>query len=175
MSTLIFKPDLLTRQADAEHRRDLWPCPSPFVASLTVGPEHMDEFGHTNNTVYLVWMQAVAALHSKHLGLTFDDFVALGSGCVARHHDIHYKRPSFAGDTLWVATWISRNEGKTDMLRQYHFVRASDLATIATGSTQWVCIDMNTGRPKRQPPEFLSAYRVTSINNPNADTAADTQ
>lgn len=64
-----------------------------------------------NNTIYLVWMQAVAALHSRQLGLTFQDFVELGYGCVARQHHMEYKRPTFAGDTLWVATWISHNEG----------------------------------------------------------------
>lgn len=112
-----------------------------------------------------LWMQAVAALHSAQLGLSFQDFVELGYGCVARQHHLEYKRPTFAGDMLWVATWISHNEGKADMTRQYQFVRESDQATVMQGHTQWVCIDMKTGRPKKQPPRFVEAYRA--VIHPN--------
>ncbi|WP_370262466.1 acyl-CoA thioesterase [Limnobacter sp.] len=137
-----------------------WDHLPQFVGKLTVQPAHLDEFGHTNNTIYLAWMQAVAALHSRHLGLTFEDYVALGYGCVARQHHMLYKQPTYQGDTLWLGTWISQNDGKADMVRQYQFVRESDLATVMQGHTQWVCIDMKTGRPKRQPPKFVDCYRA---------------
>ena len=107
----IFKQSDLQAIAVADTSPTAWNCPPQFVATLTVQPEHLDEFEHTNNTIYLAWMQAVAALHSRQLGLTFQDFVELGYGCVARQHHMEYKRPTFAGDTLWVATWISHNEG----------------------------------------------------------------
>lgn len=138
----------------------VWNNTPQYVAQVTVQAEHLDEFNHTNNTIYLVWMQAIAALHSRQLGLTFQDFVELGYGCVARQHHMEYKRPTFQGDTLWVATWISHNEGKADMTRQYQFVRASDKATVMQGHTQWVCIDMQSGRPKKQPPQFVEAYKA---------------
>ena len=66
---------------------------------------HLDEFDHTNNTIYLVWMQAIAALHSKHLGLTFQDFVELGYGCVARQYQIVRESDHatvMQGHTQWV-------------------------------------------------------------------------
>jgi len=77
---------------------------------------------------------------------------------------MEYKRPTFAGDTLWIATWISHNEGKADMTRQYQFVRESDHTTVMQGHTQWVCIDMRTGRPKKQPLRFVEAYKVVHTN-----------
>lgn len=158
----IFKDVNLTPIALADTAPGVWNSTPQYVGQLTVQAEHLDEFGHTNNTIYLVWMQAIAALHSSHLGLTFEDFVKLGYGCVARQHHMEYKRPTFAGDTLWVATWISQNEGKADMTRQYQFVRASDQATVMQGHTQWVCIDMKTGRPKKQPPRFVEAYKAVA-------------
>ena len=46
------------------------------------------------------------------------------------------------------------------LTRQYQFVRESDHATVMQGHTQWVCIDMKTGRPKKQPSRFVEAYRA---------------
>lgn len=158
----IFKVSDIQTIATSDTPQSVWPCTPQCVGKLTVQPEHLDEFEHTNNTIYLVWMQAIAALHSRQLGLTFQDFVELGYGCVARQHHLEYKRPTFAGDTLWVATWISHNEGKADMTRQYQFVRESDHATVMQGHTQWVCIDMKTGRPKKQPSRFVEAYRAVN-------------
>src|SRR3546814_3964932 len=44
------------------------------------------------------------------------------------------------------------------MWRRYQIVRASDRKTVLRGQTQWVCVDMKSGRPKRMPPEF-QAYK----------------
>lgn len=160
----IFKDSDIQAISLSDTDTDVWNSNPQFVGQLTVQAEHLDEFEHTNNTIYLAWMQAIAALHSSQLGLTFQDFVELGYGCVARTHHMEYKRPTFEGDTLWIATWISHNEGKADMTRQYQFVRASDRATVMLGHTQCVCIDMKTGRPKKQPPRFVEAYRaVTTV------------
>lgn len=160
----IFQDSDLTPIDTANTSQGAWNCSTPYVGKLTVQAQHLDEFGHTNNTIYLVWMQAIAALHSSSLGLTFQDFVELGFGCVARQHQMLYKQPTFEGDTLWVGTWISHNEGKADMTRQYQFVRESDQRTVMEAHTQWVCIDMKTGRPKRQPARFIECYKAISHN-----------
>ena len=159
---IIFKDSELRAIHVSETAPNIWQCESPFVGVLQVQAADLDEFGHTNNTIYLVWMQAIAALHSKHLGLTFQDFVELGYGCVARQHTMNYKRPTFAGDTLWIGTWISHNEGKADMTRQYQIVRERDGAPVLQGSTQWVCIDMKSGRPRKQPPRFVECYQAVN-------------
>lgn len=158
----IFKDSDIQIISTTDTPLDVWNCAPQCVGQLTVQAEHLDEFQHTNNTIYLAWMQAIAALHSRQLDLTFQDFVELGFGCVARQHHMEYKRPTFAGDRLWIATWISHNEGKADMTRQYQFVRASDLSTVMLAHTQWVCIDMKTGRPKKQPQRFVEAYRAVN-------------
>lgn len=133
--------------------------PGPYVQTVTVGPEHLDAFQHTNNVVYLGWMEEVAWAHSVALGFGMDDFRRLGAGCVARRHELDYLAPTFAGDTLHVATWIAQNQGRLDMWRAYQIVRAQDGRTVLRGRTRWVCVDLKTGRPRRQPPEFVAAYR----------------
>lgn len=133
--------------------------PGPYVQTVTVRPEHLDAFQHTNNVVYLGWMEDVAWAHSVALGFGMDDFQRLGAGCVARRHELDYLAPTFAGDTLHVATWIAQNQGRLDMWRAYQIVRAQDGRTVLRGRTRWVCVDLKTGRPRRQPPEFVAAYR----------------
>ncbi|MGQ0699652.1 MAG: acyl-CoA thioesterase [Panacagrimonas sp.] len=136
-----------------------WDVPAPFVQVVTVGAEHLDDFGHTNNVVYLSWLQDAAWAHSVSLGFGMEDYRRVGAGCVARRHELDYLAATFVGDTLHVATWIAENEGRLDMWRAYQIVRAQDGKTVLRGRTQWICIDMKTGKPRRQPADFVAAYR----------------
>ena len=136
-----------------------WDVAQPYVQQLVVGPEHLDEFGHTNNVVYLSWLQDVAWAHSVSLGFGMADYRRIGTGCVARRHELDYLAATFVGDRLQVATWIAENGGKLDMWRAYQIIREGDGKTVLRGRTQWICVDMGSGRPRRQPPEFVAAYR----------------
>lgn len=136
-----------------------WDVPAPFVRILKVDAEHLDAFGHTNNVVYLSWLQDVAWAHSESLGFGMEDYRRVGAGCVARRHELDYLAATFAGDTLHIATWIAENTGRIDMWRAYQIIRAADGKTVLRGRTQWICVDMTSGKPRRQPPEFVAAYR----------------
>ena len=135
-----------------------WDVPAPFTLAVTVGPEHLDAYQHTNNVVYLGWLEQVAWAHSNALGLDMAAYCRLNVGCVARRHELDYLAPTFAGDALMLATWIHENDGRLSMWRRYQIIRVADAKTVLRGATQWVCVDMTTGRPKRQPPEFVAAY-----------------
>lgn len=135
-----------------------WDVLKPYVQILVVGPEHLDAFGHTNNVVYLSWLQDVAWAHSTALGFGMADYQRVGAGCVARRHELDYLAATHPGDVLHVATWVAENTGKLDMWRAYQIIRERDRKTVLRGRTQWICIDMKSGRPKRQPPEFIAAY-----------------
>jgi acyl-CoA thioester hydrolase len=136
-----------------------WDVRDPFIERVTVQPEHIDQFGHTNNVIYLSWLERVAWSHSQTLGLGFADYERLGCGCVARRHELDYLAPTFAGDELLLATFIHENDGRLTMWRGYQIIRAGDGRTVLRGRTQWVCVDMKTGKPRRQPPEFVQAYK----------------
>lgn len=140
-----------------------WDVAAPFTQKVVVDPQHLDHFQHTNNVVYLSWLEQVAWGHSQQLGLGFADYERLGTGCVARRHELDYLAATFAGDTLWLATWIAETDAKFTMWRAYQVIRESDRKTVLRGRTQWVCVDMKSGRPKRMPPEFVGVYKpVTS-------------
>jgi acyl-CoA thioester hydrolase len=142
-----------------ENAEYAWDVRNPYIERVTVQPEHIDRFGHTNNVVYLSWLERVAWSHSQSLGLDFADYERFGCGCVARRHELDYLAPTFAGDDLLLATFIHENDGKLSMWRGYQIVRAGDGKTVLRARTQWVCVDMKSGRPRRQPPEFVQAYK----------------
>jgi acyl-CoA thioester hydrolase len=136
-----------------------WDAATPFTQAVTVQAADIDEFGHTNNVVYLSWLEKVAWAHSQSLGLGMDDYRHLGAGCVARKHELEYLAPTFAGEELLAGTWIHENDGRLSMWRAYQIVRPRDGRTVLRGRTHWVCVDLKTGKPRRMPPEFVAAYR----------------
>ncbi len=126
---------------------------------VTVLPADTDEMGHTNNVVYLGWLERVAWSHSHALGMNMERYRALDAGCVARRHELDYLAPTFAGDELLLGTWIIENDQRITMWRGYQIIRPSDGKTVMRARTLWVCVDMKRGRPRRQPPEFLAVYK----------------
>ncbi|HQV23075.1 MAG TPA: thioesterase family protein [Agitococcus sp.] len=135
-----------------------WLVATPFIMKVLVEPKHQDDFGHTNNVVYLQWLEQVAWQHSASLGLDIATYYRLGCGCVVRKHELNYCLPSYVGDELAIGTWISANDAKLSTVRSYQVVRLQDQKTILTAHTQFVTVDMKTGKPKRMPPEFIQAY-----------------
>lgn len=137
----------------------IWDVVEPFVLSVTVQSSDLDEFGHTNNVMYLSWLERVAWGHSNSLGLSMDDYRRLGCGCVVRKHELEYLAASFSGDELLLGTWVQENDGRLSMWRGYQILRARDGKTVLRGRTHWVCVDLKTGKPRRMPPEFINSYR----------------
>ena len=48
------------------------------------------------------------------------------------------------------------------MTRRYQIVRESDGRTLLRGRTRWVCVALDSGKPRRMPPEFLQGYQITA-------------
>lgn len=136
-----------------------WDVGAPFTQSVTVQAGDLDQFAHTNNVVYLAWLERVAWAHSVSLGLSMDDYRRLGAGCVARRHELEYLAPTFLGEELQLGTWIAECDAKFTMWRHYQILRPADGRTVLRARTQWVCIDITTGKPKRMPAEFVAAYK----------------
>lgn len=135
-----------------------WDVPNPYTLPVTVLAEHIDAYGHTNNVVYLQWLERVAWAHSSALGLSMDDYQRLGAGCVVHRHELDYLAATFAGQQLMLATWIHENDNRLSMWRRYQIIRLDDGKTVLRGQSHWVCVDLASGRPRRQPPEFIAAY-----------------
>ena len=134
-----------------------WDAPSPHVLPVSVADAHIDLMRHVNNVHYLQWLEDVAWDHSIALGMSPRDYARLGQGMVVRRHELDYLVPALLGDRVLLATWIVGLD-KLSLHRRYQFVRERDGATLFRGATHFVCVDIDSGRVRRMPPEFSAVY-----------------
>jgi acyl-CoA thioester hydrolase len=135
-----------------------WDAPHPFTLALKPGPADIDGLNHTNNAVYVRWCEQIGWAHSEALGLGIADYRRLDRAMAIRRGTYDYLLPTFDGEALTLATWLSGGDGKLTLERHFQLVRDSDQATVLRGHWDLVCIDMSSGRARRMPPEFLAAY-----------------
>jgi len=123
-----------------------------------VRPEHIDGLGHTNNAVYVGWLEQCAWRHSQSLGLDLDDYRRLDRAMAVLRHEIDYLASAYQGEQLQLATWIVESDHRLKMRRRFQLVRPLDGATLVRALTTFVCIELSSGKPKRMPAEFVEGY-----------------
>jgi len=138
-----------------------WDYPNPFEIKVTVTAKDIDLVGHVNNVVYLRWLEQAAWDHSHHLGLTWEVYQVENRAMVARRHELDYLAAAFEHEHLRIGTWITENNEKVSITRQYQIIRESDGRCLLRGKTKWVCIDIKSGKAKRMPSHFVSGYKIT--------------
>jgi len=134
---------------------------SAHVIELEVEAPDIDAYDHVNNAVYLTWLDRAAWSHSAALGVPLEKCVALRRGMAALRTEIDFVRAALLGDRVRVATWIAGSNGRLRVERRFQVVRAADDATLARARTEYVCINLDSGRAVRMPELFARAYVVT--------------
>jgi acyl-CoA thioester hydrolase len=143
-----------------------WDYPSPFVRTVVPSAGDIDGLNHTNNAVYVRWCDATAWAHSEALGLDLGVWNHLNRAMAIRRSEYDYLLPSFLGEELLLGTWLTGTDGKITMERRFQLVRPRHAATIMRGRWELVCIEMNTGRPRRIPAEFAAVYLPAIVDTP---------
>lgn len=139
-----------------------WPVISPHIVRKVAVASDIDAFHHVNNSRYIDWANEIAWAHSNALGLSMEDYIRLGVGCVVWRHEFDYVAPVRLAEAIDVATWIAENDRRVRLVRAYEMRNAATGAVVFRGRTRFVCIDMTTGRPSRMPQEFIEAYKPQS-------------
>jgi len=134
-----------------------WDRPNPHTLLVTVAPEHIDLMRHTNNVVYLQWLEDIAWAHSAALGLGPAEYEALGHGMVVRQHELNYIQATRLGERIVLATWLTGAD-KLTLQRHYQFIRLEGGQTVFRGRSEFVCVDIAQGKVRRMPPAFVEAY-----------------
>jgi acyl-CoA thioester hydrolase len=142
--------------------QDAWEFPNPHVVDIDVTAADIDEYAHVNNAVYLRWLDRAAWSHSAALGLSIDDCTRLRRGMAALRIEIDYVRAALARERVQVGTWIVATDSKLRVTRRFQVRHAVDGGTLARAQTEYVCLNLDSGRATRMPPEFKSTYRVTT-------------
>jgi acyl-CoA thioester hydrolase len=138
-----------------------WDFPTAHMVELAVQPQDIDAYGHVNNSVYLTWLDQAAWSHSAALGVPLAECVNSRRGMAAQRIEIDYVRAAVAGDAVQVATWIESTDARLRVGRRFQLRRLGDGTTLARAKVEYVCINLDTGRATRMPPQFSQAYRVT--------------
>jgi acyl-CoA thioester hydrolase len=129
---------------------------SPTYTKTFIIPENsIDENGHVNNVAYVQWMQDIAVEHYASIG----GIQAQGPDAtwVVRGHKIEYFLSAFTGEEIEVRTWVE-NIQRVRSMRKYEFVRKSDGKTLVRGETDWVFVDVRSGRPLAIPEEVKKIF-----------------
>jgi acyl-CoA thioester hydrolase len=138
--------------------------PTPHVIELAVEAGDIDAYDHVNNAVYLAWFDRAAWSHSAALGVPAQHCVAIRRGMAALRTEIDYLFAAVHGDRVRVGTWIARADGRLRCERRFQVVRESDGRTLARAITEYVCINLDSGRAVRMPELFQRAYVVTAAD-----------
>ena len=135
--------------------------PQAFTLNHRVIAGEIDEYAHVNNAVYLQWLDRIAWTHSAKLGMTLEDCLALRRGMAVRHTRIDYLEAAVDGDELLLATWIVGSDGRLRCTRRFEIVRLSDNKRVVDAEIEYFCLNLDTGKPCRFPPEFVQRYVAT--------------
>lgn len=122
----------------------------------------IDAYDHVNNSVYLEWLDKAAWSHSATLGITVQQCVAMRRGMAAHRTEIDYLRAAVLGDRVQVGTWIVSTDGKLRVERRFEVRRANDGEVLARARTEYVCINLDSGRAARMPDAFVRTYIPTT-------------
>lgn len=135
-----------------------WDQPTPHILPITVSATDIDGLGHANNACYVQWCELCAWQHSALLGLAVTDYQALDRGVAIHKASYQYFLPSFAGDTLLVATWLTGCDGKLRLERSFQILDQASGATVLRGHWLLICTTLSTGKATRFPERFLEVY-----------------
>lgn len=147
-----------------------WERPAPYTLDVQVQEQHIDLMRHTNNVVYLTWLEQVAWAHSTALGLGPADYEAAGHGMVVRRHELDYRLATRLGERIVLGTWLTGID-KYSLHRHYQFIRLDDGQTVFRGQTHFVCVDIAQGRVRRMPARFQEVYAAATPADPPAASA----
>jgi acyl-CoA thioester hydrolase len=125
-----------------------------FALTFTAQPEHIDENGHVNNTVWLKWMEDLATEH--WLRDAEPAHVAAYAWFVLRH-EIDYRGNVGLGDAVEGVTEIRDPPSGARFDRHFTFTDAGSRELVRARTT-WAMIDRATGKLMRVPKEVSAPF-----------------
>ena len=128
--------------------------PNRFTRNFTALPEHIDELGHVNNTVWVQWIQDMATAHWDSAARPQDRDAVYR---VVVRHEIDYRGNIALGESVTGTTWIEGGAKGATSLRRVEFTDAAG-KRLVSAATSWAMIDRATGRLARVRPEVLAPF-----------------
>ena len=137
---------------------DNWDLPAPHLHAVVAASDDIDGYGHVNNAVYVRWLDAAAWSHSAALGIPPEFCLNGRQGMAVWRTQVNYLAPAFEADRLEIATWIVGSDARLRVARRFQIRRAGDGRTLLRALLHYVCIDLDSGKPRRMPAIFSERY-----------------
>lgn len=125
-----------------------------FTRTFTALPEHIDELGHVNNTVWVQWIQDMATAHWDAVARAQDRAAFFW---VVVRHEIDYRGNVSEGAQVTAETWIEGPAQGAKSVRRVEFTDTQGKRLVSAATT-WAMLDKATGRLARVRPEVLAAF-----------------
>ena len=126
-----------------------------FALSFTARPEHIDELGHVNNTVWVDWIQQIAVAHWE--GAAAPEHQARYFWVVTRH-EIDYRGNVGPGETVTAETFIPSAPSGARFDRRVDFRNAAG-KVIVSANTTWAMLERASGRLMRVRDDVTAPFR----------------
>ena len=125
-----------------------------YTRTFTAGPEHIDELGHVNNTVWLAWVQDIATEHWNTVARPEhrDAFV-----WVVTRHEVDYRGNIGVGKSVTARTWIPDPPRGARFNRCVAFTDG-DGRTLVEARSTWAMIERASGRLSRIRDEHAAPF-----------------
>ena len=92
------------------------------------------------------------------LGLDLEAYHRLDRAMAITRSEYDYLQASREGEEIAVGTWIVDWDRKLTMQRRFQVIRVDDGVTLLRGGMRFACIELDSGRPRRLPREFVEGY-----------------
>ncbi len=138
----------------------LWDYAGVFAIPVTAASADIDAYGHVNNVVYLRWLTTCAWAHSAAVGLPEERCVQLRRGMAVRAIHVDFLASAYEGEQLLVGNWVAK-KNRLRATRRYQIINPATRATLLRGHLDFVCVNLDSGRPTRMPAEFVDRYQLT--------------
>jgi acyl-CoA thioester hydrolase len=125
-----------------------------FSLRFTALPEHIDENGHVNNTVWLKWMEELSTAH--WVAHADPAHVAAYAWFVLRH-EIDYRGNVGLGAGVEGITEIREGPSGARFDRHFRFLDRAGKELVRARTT-WAMIDRASGKLVRVPPEVAAPF-----------------
>ena len=125
------------------------------TTTFTAEPQHIDELGHVNNTVWVDWIQQIATAHWSAAAAPEHQDAYIW---VVTRHEIDYRGNIGLGESVTAETFIPTAPTGARFDRRVDF-RSATGKVIVSANTTWAMIERASGRLARVRDEVTAPFR----------------
>ena len=129
--------------------------------TFTALPQHIDELGHVNNTVWVDWIQQIATAHWALVAPAEQQAAYIW---VVTRHEIDYRGNIALGESVEAETFIPAPPKGAQFDRCVVFRNAAGKVLVSARST-WALLDKASGRLLRVREEVAAPFRPFGDEN----------